>query len=182
VTLSNSGTVTLNISSIAITAGNSFFAISSNTCKSTLGAGKKCTVKVTFTPTALSAETGTLTFTDDATGSPQTVSLSGTGVAQATLTPARYTFPKTKVGTTSAAKKFTLMNNLATTLTGISYSTNAPFAVSTATCTTTLASKKSCTISVTFSPTATGIAAGTLTVNDSANSSPQTASLSGTGD
>jgi uncharacterized repeat protein (TIGR03803 family) len=102
--------------------------------------------------------------------------------AQATLTPATHTFPKTKVGDTSAAYKFTLKNNLPTTLTGISYSTAAPFAVSASTCSTTLESKKSCTISVTFSPTQTGTATGTLSVSDSANNSPQAASLSGTGD
>lgn len=183
VTLTNTGTASLSISSIAITAGSSFFAISSNACGSTLAAGKKCTVRVTFSPgTSLGADSGTLSFTDNATGSPQTVSLSGTGVAQATLTPAKYTFAKTKVGATSAAKSFTLKNNLATTLTGISYSTKAPFAVSASTCSTTLASKKSCTISVTFSPTVVGKVTGTLTVNDSANNTPQTASLSGTGD
>ncbi len=182
VTLTNTGTDTVNISSVAITAGNSYFAVSSNTCGATLNAGKNCKVKITFTPTQLAAETGTLTFTDNASGNPQTVSLSGTGVAQATLTPSSYTFPKTKVGSTSTAKTFTLKNNLPTTLTGISYSTKAPFTVSTSTCTTTLNSKKSCTISVTFSPTVTGTKTGTLTVNDSANNSPQTSSLTGTGD
>jgi nucleoside-specific outer membrane channel protein Tsx len=182
VTLKNTGTTTLYNSSIAITAGNSFFAISNNTCGATLAAGKTCKVSVTFTPTQLAAETGTLTFTDNASGSPQTMSLSGTGVAQATLTPSSHTFPKTKVGSTSAPYNFTLRNNLSTTLTGISYSTAAPFAVSTSSCSTTLDSKKSCTISVTFSPTVTGAAAGTLTVNDSANVSPQTARVSGTGD
>ena len=181
-TLKNAGTATLYNSSIAITAGNSYFAISRNTCGATLAAGKTCKISVSFTPTQLAAETGTLTFTNNASGSPQSVTLSGTGVAQATLTPASYIFPKTKAGTTSAANSFTLKNNLTTTLTGISYSTKAPFAVSTSTCTATLASKKSCTISVTFSPTATGTATGSLTVNDSANNSPQPASLSGTGD
>ena len=182
VTLTNSGTATLDISSISITAGSSFFAISSNTCEATLAAGKKCKVSVKFTPTALGAVTGTLSFTDNASGSPQTVSLSGTGEAQATLTPASYTFKKTQVGKTSAAYKFTLKNNLSTTLTGISYSTAAPFAVSASTCGTTLDSKKSCTISLTFSPASEETFTGTLTVTDSANDSPQTSSLSGTGD
>jgi hypothetical protein len=36
-------------------------------------------VSVTFSPTATGAVTGTLTFTDSAATSPQTVSLSGTG-------------------------------------------------------------------------------------------------------
>jgi hypothetical protein len=182
VTLKNTGATTLYDSSIAITAGNSFFAISNNTCGATLAAGKTCKVSLAFTPTQLTAETGTLTFTDNAPGSPQTVSLSGTGVAQATLAPSSHTFAKTTVGSTSTPYNFTLKNNLSTTLTGISYSTAAPFAVSNSTCTTTLDSKKSCTISVTFSPTVTGKVTGTLTVNDGADKSPQTASLSGTGD
>jgi type 1 fimbria pilin len=75
-----------------------------------------------------------------------------------------------------------LRNNQPTALTGITYSTAPPFAISTSTCGTTLDSKKSCTISVTFSPTETGVATGTLTVTDSANDSPQTVTLSGTGD
>ncbi len=181
VTLTNTGTATLDITSIAITLGTNF-AISSNTCGATLAAGKTCKVKVTFTPTELGAATGTLSFTDNASGSPQTVSLTGTGEAQATLTPSSHSFPKTKVGSTSAAYSFTLRNNLATTLTGVSYSTKAPFAVSASTCTVTLESKKSCTISVTFSPTKTGTATGSLTVVNSANDSPQTSSLTGTGD
>ena len=181
VTLSNTGTVALSISSIAITSGSNF-AISSNTCGATLNAGKKCTVKVTFTPTQLVSADGTLSFTDNAYGSPQTVSLSGTAVVQAQLNPSTYTFPKTKVGATSVAHIFTLKNNMLTTLTGISYSTAGPFAVSASTCGATLNSMKECTISVTFSPTATGIATGTLTVSDSANDSPQTSSIKGTGD
>jgi hypothetical protein len=173
VTLKNTGTVTIDISSITPSAD---FEISTNTCGTTLAVGKTCKAGVTFTPTQVGAATGTLTFSDNASSSPQTVALSGTGEAQATLTPSSYTFPKTKVGKTSAA------HSLPTTLTGVAFSTAAPFAVSTSTCGTTLDSKKSCTISVTFSPTSEETFTGTLTVNDSANDSPQTSSLSGTGD
>lgn len=179
-TMKNSGVTVLNVSSVVV---NGEFAIATNTCTgAALTAGQECRVALTFTPTALGLQTGTLTFTDNAGSSPQMVSLSGTGIAQATLTPASHTFPKTNVGETSAAYNFTLRNNLSTTLTGISYSTAAPFAVSTSSCGTTLDSRKTCTIGVTFSPTQLGTANGTLQVNDSANNSPQTASLSGTGD
>ncbi|MGO8797337.1 MAG: choice-of-anchor D domain-containing protein [Candidatus Sulfotelmatobacter sp.] len=181
VTLTNTGTATLDITSIAIMLGPNF-AISSNTCGATLAAGKTCKVKVTFTPSAIGSATGTLTFTDNASGSPQTVSLTGTGEAQATLTPSSYTFAKTKVGDTSAAHKFTLKNNLSTTLTGISYSVTSRFAVSASTCGTTLDSKTACTISVTFTPSSEETFTGTLTVTDGANDSPQTSSLTGTGD
>jgi len=181
VALTNLGTSTLDISSIAITLGPSF-TTSSNTCGATLAVNKTCKVSVTFTPTQLDSETGSLSFADTAAPSPQMVWLKGTGIPQTKLTPARYTFPKTEVGFTSAAHNFTLKNNQPITLTGISYSTSTPFAVSASTCGATLNANKSCTISVTFSPTQTGEAYGPLTVSDSANNSPQKVNLSGTGD
>jgi len=182
VTLTSSGTTSLMNISVTITGPNAADFAQPITCAGTLNAGKKCSISVTFTPTLLAAESATLQVSDNAVNSPQTVALTGTGEAQAALTPASYTFPKTKVGKTSAAHQFTLKNNLSTTLTGISFSTAAPFAVSSSTCTTTLDSKKTCTISVTFSPTETGTATGALTVSDSANDSPQTATLTGNGD
>src|SRR5271157_2360321 len=178
VTLTNTGTAALNISSIA-TSGD--FGVFSKTCGSTLAVGAKCTVKVTFTPTVLGKLTGALTFTDNAPNSPQTVALSGTGVLPATLTPATATYSAQAVGTTSAAKTFTLTNNQTVTLSSIVISTTGDFAVSATTCTTSLAAKSKCTISVTFTPKATGTRTGTLSVGDSANNSPQTSALSGTG-
>lgn len=181
VTVKNTGTATLDITSIVL-SGSSTFKISTSTCGTTLAIGKTCEVSVTFNPTALGLQSGTLTFTDNATGSPQTVPVSGTGVVQAKLTPASVTFPKTKVGTTSTAKVFTLTNNLNVSLNSIVISTASPFAVSTTTCGSSLAKKAKCTISVVFKPSATGTVKGTLSVSDSANNSPQTSSLTGTGD
>ena len=181
VVLKNTGTTILTISGISILLSTDF-KVSSNGCGSRLAVGKTCKVSVTFTPTQLGLVTGILSFTDNAPNSPQTAALSGTGVEPAALTPASHIFPKTKVGNTSLAYKFTLKNNLSTIMSGISPSTTGPFAVSTTTCGTTLASKASCTISVTFSPTQIGTVSGTLTVSDSANNNPQTSSLSGTGD
>jgi hypothetical protein len=178
VTLTNTGSATLYISSIAA-SGN--FAISANTCGATLAVNAKCKVSVTFTPTVLGALTGTLTFTDNASNSPQTVTLSGTGIEPATLTPASATYANQAVGTTSAAKTFTLTNNQNVALTSIGISTTGDFAVSAATCTASLAAKGKCTISVTFTPTATGKRTGQLSVSDSASNSPQTSSLTGTG-
>ncbi len=179
VTLKNTGTATLNISGAV---PSTYFAVSANTCGSTLAAGKTCKVSATFTPTKLGKLTGTLTFTDNAASSPQTVPLSGVGVEPATLAPAKATYAKQKVGTTSAAKKFTLTNDQPVALTGIVISTTGDFAVSAKTCTTSLAAKGKCTISVTFTPTATGARTGQLSVKDSASNSPQAASLTGTGD
>jgi len=179
VTLKNTGTATLDITSVVPSTG---FAISATTCGATLAIGKTCKVSVTFNPTVLGAQTGTLLFTDNATGSPQTVSLSGTGVVQAKLTPASAMFAKTMVGSTSAAKTFTLKNDLNVSLNSISISTSGAFAVSATTCGSSLAKKAKCTISVVFKPTGIGTTKGSLSVSDTANNSPQTSSLTGTGD
>jgi hypothetical protein len=180
VTLTNTGGSTLNITSIAPSGD---FAVESTTCGSTLAAKAKCAMKVTFTPTQAGTRNGTLSFTDNAPGSPQTVALSGTGVVVApTLTPTSATYAKQKVGTTSKAKTFTLANKQSVTLTNIAMSTTGDFAVSATTCGSTLAAKAKCTISVTYTPTETGTRTGELQVSDSASNSPQTANLTGTGD
>ncbi len=81
VTLTNNYNAAVAISSIAISGPNAAdFAQSATTCSSSLAANATCTISLTFTPTLLAAETATLTITDAATNSPQTVSLTGTGV------------------------------------------------------------------------------------------------------
>lgn len=180
VTLANTGNATLTISNIA-TSGDFAQVTSTKPCGSTLAPGTNCKIMITFTPTQLGARNGTLTITDNAPGSPQTVSLSGTGIVPAALTPASTTFPATMVGTSSVAKVFTLTNKQSVALTGISIGTTGDFSVSTTTCSTSLPAKSHCTISVVFTPTQTGKRQGTLQVNDSAAGSPQTSSLTGTG-
>jgi hypothetical protein len=176
VTLTNSGTATLTITSIA--ASGSF--AQTNTCGSSVLAGKKCTISVTFAPTVTGATTGAVTITDNAANSPQTVGLTGTGVLAVTLSPATLTFASRTVGTTSSAQTITLTNNMATALTISSVTVSGDFA-QTNTCGISVASKGKCTISVTFTPTVTGTRTGKVTVTDNAGNSPQTASLTGTG-
>jgi hypothetical protein len=74
VTLTNYGSATLNIESVAATA---HFG-ETETCGASLASGASCPINVTFTPSATGSVTGTLSVTDNAPGSPQTVSLSGT--------------------------------------------------------------------------------------------------------
>ena len=178
VTLKNTGAAMLNISGIS---PSSNFAVSSTTCSSSLLPGKSCKVKATFTPSSLGPLTGTLSFTDNGSGSPQGIALSGTGIVQASLAPATSTFAKQAVGTTSPAKTFTLTNNQTVALGSISISTTGDFAVSTSTCGASLGSKSKCTIGVTFKPTATGTRTGQLLIGDSAANNPQSSSLKGTG-
>jgi hypothetical protein len=73
--LSNYGTAALSLAGITVTAN---FGESDN-CGSSLASAASCTINLTFTPPAVGTVTGTLSITDNASGSPQTVSLSGTG-------------------------------------------------------------------------------------------------------
>ena len=75
VTLSNPSQSSLAITTIAVSGDFS----ETNNCGGALAAGANCTITVTFKPTAGGTRTGTLSATDSAPGSPQTVGLSGSG-------------------------------------------------------------------------------------------------------
>jgi hypothetical protein len=64
----------------SVCSSNTAFAVSSSTCTGTISASASCSVVVTFSPTAAGSATATLSFTDSDPSSPQTSSLSGTGL------------------------------------------------------------------------------------------------------
>lgn len=152
-------------------------------CGGRLAAGASCTVNVSFKPTATGVQTGSLLFADNASASPQDVSLSGTGQGFpiASLSPTTLTFGTQALGTTSAAKKITLKNTGTTFLTINSITPSPDFTVAATTCASSLAPQVSCTISVAFKPVSTGTRLGSLTLDDNATGGPQLVSLSGTG-
>jgi len=75
VTMSNTGSTLLTITSIVTTGDFS----QTNNCPPSLAVGANCTISVVFTPTAAGSRSGTLTITDSAANSPQTVTLGGGG-------------------------------------------------------------------------------------------------------
>jgi hypothetical protein len=79
VTLTNNGGLPLTIQSIAVT-GDFAIVAGSNTCGSSVAVNAACTLQIVFAPTASAARTGTFTVTDNASSSPQSLQLTGTGV------------------------------------------------------------------------------------------------------
>ena len=80
VTIKNSGTATLNLTSETITGTNATsFIKAATTCGATLTASATCTVSVKFKPAAAGPFKASLTITDNAAASPQSVALAGTG-------------------------------------------------------------------------------------------------------
>jgi hypothetical protein len=159
----------------------------SDTCVSSspIAANGTCSVIVTFTPTAPGTRTGWLTITDNATIRPQTVSLSGAGVGPAaSLSPASLSFVNQAGGTTSSPETALLWNtgNVTLNITNVTIAgTNSTDFSQTNNCGSSLAPGATCTLSITFTPTASGSRTGTLTITDNATPGTQTISLTGTG-
>jgi hypothetical protein len=181
VTLLNTGNTTLNVTGVTIAGTNSSDFAQTNNCGSRLTAGASCTLSVTFTPTLAGSETATLTITDNASPATQTVSLTGTGTAPlVSLSPASLTFPAQAVGTSSSAQTVTLSNTGNVALSVTSITASGDFS-QTNTCGASVAAGASCTLSVTFKPTAVGARTGAVTIADNASPATQTVSLTGTG-
>jgi hypothetical protein len=77
VTLTNSGNSTVTITSVNVTGTG--FSSSGVTAGQTIAAGQSATLGVIFTPTSAVTVSGTVTVTSNATNSPISISLSGTG-------------------------------------------------------------------------------------------------------
>ena len=179
-TLTNNTSSTIAISQIGVSNAN---FTETNNCGKSLAGNASCTISVTFAPQSVGSQTAMLSVTDDASNSPQTATLSGTGLAAPSSTgslkisPDSYTFPNQATGTTSPAETLTVTNSLTTSLTISSIKIPAPFS-ETNNCGT-LAGGASCTVSVTYAPTASGYTSADLTFTYNAAGSPQTVFIAG---
>src|SRR5258707_5314424 len=104
ITLTNSGNTTLTFSA-SFTGDFGFAGL--GTCGSSVAAGVSCTISVKFTPTATGTRTGTLTLTDNAPNSPQTISLTGTGSTASVVAPSITTQPASQTVTGGQTATFT---------------------------------------------------------------------------
>jgi hypothetical protein len=186
-TLTNNQSTALGITSIAFSGTNASDFTETDNCVGNVPAGASCSINVTFTPAALGNRAGNLNVANSISGNPLTAPLTGTGVTASqivSLSTSSLTFTNQIVGSTSAAQGMTLTNTGNTTLTisGLAISgTNASEFVETDNCVGSVAAGATCTIHVTFSPTAIGARTGTLSITDNATGSPHTVALSGTG-
>ncbi len=161
------------------------FALSSDACSGTnLAAGANCVVDVTFTPTQTGTRTGSLTISDAAASSPQTVTLSGKGyLTRPTFSPASLAFGDQQVDVTSASKTVTLTNpnSISLSVTSVVVSAGDFTLVSDMCSGTNVPAGGTCTFAVTFTPSTTGTRTGTATVTDDAITPTQPVPLSGVG-
>ncbi len=186
--LYNASAQAVSFSSFSFSGPNAAdFSIGYNSCTTGLPASGSCYIQLQFIPSIVGAESAQLNFTDNASASPQSVPLSGTGQGP-TITlsmSASVTFAPQNVGTTSNSAWLYIQNtgNTAAHIKGAAISGTNPgdFNISSNGCTAPLPAGSECSIYLTFSPKAAGTRSALMTITDDATGSPQIVTLSGTG-
>src|SRR5215469_4965680 len=174
-TITNTASTATTVCGFSVTGDFS----QTNTCASSIAAKGTCAVNVDFTPTAHGARSGLLQLITSDAGSPQTIILTGKGVApNVALSGSALNFAAQQVGTTSAAQTVTLNNIGDGQLIIANVTASGDFSQSN-TCGSAVAPGANCTFSVTFAPTASGNRTGSLSITDNASGSPHTVSLAG---
>lgn len=177
-TVSNTGTSTLNVTNI--TSSNGQFV--PNATSFTVAPGGSQAVNVTFTPTALGNRSGTLSIVhnDLLAGSPTTVSMSGTGINPVVaVSPATLAFGTVQAGSSSILSL--TVSNLGTSDLVVSGVTSSNPRFSPDLTSFTVVPGASRMVSVTFTPIAGGVQAGTLTLAHNAAGGTTAVGMTGTG-
>jgi len=181
--LTNIGNGLLSVTSVTTSGDYS----QTNNCEETSSPGKRlrpgttCSMEVSFEPTARGPSSGTIRITDNALSSPQLIALTGTGTAPAVmLSTSRLIFQPQPVGTSSKPASVTLKNTGSATLTITSFAIPGDFSQSN-NCGSSLSAGASCTISLTFKPSKSGIRSGSVSITGNTLGPALRISVVGTG-
>ena len=177
VTLSNYGTMALNITSI-VASGD--FSRRTRAVR-VFAAGASCTINVTFKPTQIGTRTGAVSITDNAPGSPQKVSLKGTGtVVEFNPTSLAFHCHNKPNNCPPPPQTITLTNTGSTTLSISSITITGSTTFSqTNNCGSSVAAKGSCTITVAFKSSSRGTFSGAVSVSDNGGRQPTAGAVVG---
>ncbi|HEY6465962.1 MAG TPA: choice-of-anchor D domain-containing protein [Candidatus Acidoferrales bacterium] len=178
VTLTNSGSATVNITAATITGSGYTMSLK----PMSINTGATMTFSVTYAPTAAGSTSGSISITSNASGSPASLALSGTGMqAQIAATPSSVAFGAVTDGTTDS-QQIMLKNNGNATLTFSQISVKgAGFAQTGLSTSTTIAAGASTTFHATFDPSTAGAASGSIALTSNGTPSSLVINLSGTG-
>lgn len=184
VTVSNTGNLPLTISSASVVTGATAFS-ASGCSGTTVQAGSSCDITVRFTPQA-ATNTGTLRISSNsATGATQDVTLSGSGNPSPllTITTADPVFASSPIGYLSNETKTVTLKNTGTaslTVSSIAFSPATTVFSKSGNCTT-LAVNASCTVSLSFTPSAVTNTATLRITSNAVNTPTRDVPVSGTG-
>jgi Abnormal spindle-like microcephaly-assoc'd, ASPM-SPD-2-Hydin/Transmembrane protein 131-like N-terminal len=180
VTLTNTGTASVTVSQATV-AGTGF-SISGLTLPLTLSASQSINFNAVFSPGTTGTVTGNISIVSNATNSPASVALSGTGVTlQLSASPSSVNFGNVGLGATGT-QSITLTNNGTGNITVSQANvTGSGFSVSGLSLPLTLVGGQSASFNAVFSPGTLGSASGNISLVSNASNSPTSVTLSGTG-
>ncbi len=180
VTVTNSGTATVNLGQSSITGSG--FKITSGGLASSIGVGQSVTIQIEFAPLTASAATGSFTMTSDASNSPFSIALTGTGTQPGLASsPTAVSFGN--VGVKSSGSATVTLSNTGSANVSIAQAsvTGAGFTIGGLSAGQVIQPGQSMNFTAQFSPTSTGNASGSISVSSDAPNSPMTIALTGTG-
>ncbi|HXP11510.1 MAG TPA: choice-of-anchor D domain-containing protein, partial [Acidobacteriaceae bacterium] len=167
VTLTNCGTLPLNVTNVV--AGSSVFTVppAENECSQTIPAGQSCTLAVRYSPTTQETDASTLTFTSNASVTQAVLPLSGSGIVATLVVENAPQFDYTLVGQTSQPIRLVIQNkggapltiNLANSKISGDFSLQGLGG-----CSVSMQTNQGCGLLVYFTPTAPGSRSGTLEI------------------
>lgn len=178
VSLFNSRAYSIKVTNIQVSPLGAFTA---SGCEgSIISPQASCTISVKFSPTSLGPASAVVSVSDSDPTSPQTIVASGIG-STVRMSNWRVNFQQSQVIGTTATQTFEMINTDTKPLNITSISSVGSDFGQTNNCPTSLAASASCTITVSFTPTAVGPRWGQINVTDSDPSSPQQVRTVGTG-
>ncbi|HTH53677.1 MAG TPA: choice-of-anchor D domain-containing protein [Edaphobacter sp.] len=175
VTVLNNGSEPLSLTTYNY---STYFNVT-NQCPAPLESGATCTIKVVFAPFYSGTTTGSMDVVDSRSGIVRSLAFVGySPPTPPTSEPTSLTFGPTQVGTTSAAQTVNLFARATDQINltmGSTTDASGDFSVTPASC------RGTCTVSITFTPSATGTRQGSIVVTDAVNGLTSSIALQGTG-
>ena len=172
----NEGRTTIKVESVE--ASGDFYQ--QNTCGTELIQHQSCSVTVWFQPTAAGERDGTLLIHDSDVTGMQQIFLTGVG-SPLDLFPVKMDFGNQAAESTSAPQTVTITNRGGANVNIAAINVSGDFVIPGKTCGDTVAAGKSCRVSISFSPTVSGVRTGALSIETEANGVPQKVTLNGKG-
>src|SRR6202167_2740649 len=182
VTVTNDGTGVLTVSAISVTGTG--FSASGPKLPMSISAAQSTSISAVLKPTAGNAETGTITITSNAEGSPSRIALSGTGTTtsatELTATPTSIAFGSVAVGS-EATQTIKLENtgSGAIAISKVAFS-GTGVSVSGVTAPMTLDGGKSASLTVTYKPTSPTTLTGSISITSNASDSSMVIGINAT--
>jgi hypothetical protein len=179
-TITNAGTATVNLGQSSITGTG--FTIASGSLAGPVGVGQSVTVQIQFAPLTAAAASGSFTMVSDASNSPFSVALSGTGTQPGLASaPAALSFGNVGVKSSGSAT-VTLSNTGSANVTIAQASVSGTgFTIGGLTAGQVIQPGQSMNFTAQFSPTSAGSVSGSISVSSNAPNSPMTIAVTGTG-